>query len=151
MLYIVILFLIGINCFDTFKPIISRKFNCKIYCNSDNNGIKLTLEILTNYNNAYLARNRKGREEGKTSKIVELERVQELKADGIKKEREQLRDATISIRKQSDEITLGIMADTGTRAIACLKAWVSGLDLPRGILRAVDENNDEVEVLYILK
>ena len=81
--------------------------------------------------------------------MVELERVQELKADVIKKEREELRNATINIRQYSDEITLGIMADTGTRAIACLKAWVPGLDLPRGILRAVDENNDEVEVFYI--
>lgn len=147
MLFIIIsiYILVGISCFDTLKSLNSRNFNSRIYCNN-NNDIKVSIEILTNYNNAYLSRNKKGRLEGKSSKIVELERVQELKADGVKKEREELKNAAISIRKFSDEITLGIMADTGTRAITCLKAWVPGLDLPRGILRAVDENNDEVEV-----
>ena len=75
--------------------------------------------------------------------------MQELKADGIKKEREELRNAVDNICKNSDEITLGIMAGTGIRAIACLRAWVSGLELSRGILRAVDENNNEVEVFLL--
>ena len=41
---------------------------------------------------------------------------------------------------------LGIKAESGTRALAVLKAWVTHMELPRGNLMAVDENNDPVEV-----
>ena len=77
-----------------------------------------SIDILNTFNRDYLSRNKKGRLLGKSSKMVELERVQELKSDGIKKEREELRNATINIRKYKDEITLGIIEDKKKRAIA---------------------------------
>ena len=143
---LIISFFIRITSINSFKslPRITKR---SLKCNDET--ILSSISILTNYNNEYLARNRKGRIEGKNSKIVELERVQELKTEGIKKEREQLRNALLDIKIYSDEITLGIMAGTGARAISCLRAWVSGLNLSRGVLRAVDENNDEVEVIII--
>ena len=156
---ILILLLLTISSINTLKsslPII-KSYNTCLYCNgitssvssSVSSSIVSSITVLTNYNNEYLSRNKKGRVQGKNPKIVELERVQELKADGIKKEREELRNAVDNICKNSDEITLGIMAGTGIRAIACLRAWVSGLELSRGILRAVDENNNEVEVFLL--
>lgn len=147
LIFMLISFLVIIISINSFKTLPRFIKDCNIlYCIDE---IPSSISILTNYNNDYLARNRKGRLEGKNSKVVELERAQGLKADGIKKEREELRNAILCIRKYSDELTLGIMAGTGVRAISCLRAWVSGLNLPRGVLRAVDENNDEVEVIHI--
>jgi hypothetical protein len=155
---LLLLLLITINSINTLKSSLSiiKSYNTYLYCNgipsissSMPSSMSSSITVLTNYNNEYLSRNKKGRILGKNPKIVELERVQELKADGIKKEREELRNAVDNICRNSDEITLGIMAGTGIRAIACLRAWVSGLELSRGILRAVDENNNEVEVFLL--
>lgn len=89
---------------------------------------------------------KKGRDEGKTPQRIELERAQALKGEGILKERTAIKQAVQNVMPVADEICLGIMALSGERAISVLKAWVSGLHLPRGILHAVDENNDSIEI-----
>lgn len=90
-----------------------------------------------------LLRLKKARADGRQIAVVELERAQLLKAEGMKAERDGLRISTVATRHHSQEIVLGIMADSGARGIRILKAWIGGLDLPRGVLRAVDENSGE--------
>lgn len=75
---------------------------------------------------------------------VELERAQLLKADGIKREREELRQAVSIIQKHSIELSLGIMSETGKVATETLKSWVNALNLARGELHGVDDSGDEV-------
>ena len=81
--------------------------------------------------------------EGRHIALLQLDRAQKMKADGIKAEREALRTAVLTVVKESEYITLGIMADTGDRAVKTLRAWVGALALPRGILRAVEESSSE--------
>lgn len=85
-----------------------------------------------------------GRSQGKSPMRVELERAQVLKADGIKKEREELRAAVSNIRKHSIELSLGIMSESGKVAIETLKAWVNALDLSHGQLHGVDDTGNEI-------
>jgi len=75
--------------------------------------------------------------------VVELERAQELKGEGLKAERERLRGATALVTQRADSVVLGIMAESGRRGVRALRAWVEGLGLPRGVLRAVDETTGE--------
>ena len=86
---------------------------------------------------------KKARADGRPIALVELERVQLLKAEGMKAERDKLRISTIATTRFAREIVLGIMADSGARGIRVLKAWIGALYLPRGVLRAVDENSGE--------
>lgn len=86
---------------------------------------------------------KKGRAESKNPFTVELERAQILKADGIKQERKNLRNAVSSISSISQEICLGIMATSGEKGISALKSWVSELELARGQLFAVHEDTNE--------
>ena len=85
-----------------------------------------------------------GRSQGKSPSKVELDRAQVLKADGIKKEREELRNAVSNIRKHSLELSLGIMSESGKVAIDTLKSWVNALDLAHGQLHGVDDTGNEV-------
>jgi len=104
------------------------------------------LLLLKSYNDEYLNRMRRGRNEGKTPRTIEFERAQTLKSDGIKQEWQQLRESTQLIRSNATEIVLGIMVESGTKGIEVLKNWVSGLNITRGILRAVNENNEVIEL-----
>lgn len=94
-----------------------------------------------------MGRLKQARADGKAMSLVELERAQQLKADGLKAERDGLRRATICTTRQATEVVLGIMSDSGARGIRVLKSWVTGLILPRGVLRAMDEKTgDEVSI-----
>ena len=115
-------------------------------CAADATELEAALASLAQFDEAYLARMRHGRTHGKTPQQVEFERAQLLKADGLKAEREELRFATKLVASAAVETTLGIKAESGTRGLEVLKAWVSGLSLTRGVLRAVDENNAEVPI-----
>ena len=65
----------------------------------------------------------------------------------MKAERERLRGATALVTQRADGVVLGIMAESGSRGIRALRAWIEGLGLPRGVLRAVDETSgEEVDV-----
>eukprot|EP01037_Dinobryon_pediforme_P023999 gene23999-25626_t len=75
-----------------------------------------------------------GRLEGKSPKIVELTRAQQMKADGIKKEWNMLKQSVRSVTSASSEIVLGIMAVSGANGIEILKKWVTSLNISRGIL-----------------
>ena len=92
-----------------------------------------------------LKRERIARREGKTIQIVELERAQALGGKALKQERENLKLATTIVRQSSREVVLGIKADTGSRAIQTLRSWVAGLQLPRGTLRTIDENDEPAD------
>ena len=102
--------------------------------------------MLAAFDEAYIARMKKGRAEGKSPFAVEFDRAQLLKSDGLLREREQLREATKAVAAVAAETTLGIKAESGLQGLAVLRNWVSGLSLTRGVLRAVDENNQEVAV-----
>ena len=85
--------------------------------------------------------------EGKPLAVLQFERAQKLKKEGLQIERDQLRSSVLTIVKESESITLGIMADTGERAIQTLRSWVAALELPRGVLRAVEESSaKELEI-----
>jgi len=47
-------------------------------------------------------------------------------------------------------VILGILADTGQQGVDVLRNWVSGLSLPRGVLRAYDDIGDEINVNSLL-
>jgi Domain of unknown function (DUF1824) len=86
---------------------------------------------------------KQARSEGRPVAILQLEKAQTMKGESIKAERDALRNAVLLLTKESELITLGIMAESGGRAVRTLKAWVSALELPRGILRAVEESSGE--------
>jgi len=106
--------------------------------------VEAALLVLSEYNDAYLARIKSGRLRGLTPEGVALERAQSLKVEGMAAERQALQNATRLLSSKSTEVTLGIMAESGVRGLGALRAWVSGLSLPKGVLRAVDENGLEV-------
>ena len=108
--------------------------------------VDAALSVLSAYDDAYLARQKAGRAQGKSPFSVEFERAQQLKAEGLQLEREQLRQATKTITSVAEQTTLGIKAESGIQALDVLRGWVGGLLLQRGVLRAVDENNVEVEI-----
>ena len=87
-----------------------------------------------------------GRLEGKSPKIVELTRAQQMKADGIKKEWNMLKQSVRSVTSASSEIVLGIMAVSGANGIEILKKWVTSLNISRGILNAVDTDNQPIDI-----
>ena len=87
-----------------------------------------------------------GRTEGNSPKLVEFARAQQLKADGIKSEWTMLRESLLVVRNFSSQIVLGIMAESGNKGVDTLKCWVSELSLPRGMLHAVDENNQRLQL-----
>jgi hypothetical protein len=105
-----------------------------------------SLEVLSEYDADYLRRMRNGRKEGKTPYQVELEHAQTLQADGIQEQREQLRSAVSVVVFESSETCLGIMAKSGEKAIEVLRSWIGGLELPRGLLTAVDETGVAMDV-----
>lgn len=87
-----------------------------------------------------------GKKEGKSPKMIEFERAQRLTADGIKNEWQLIKTATSTVSESASEVVLGIMADTGTKGIDSLKAWVTGLQLTKGMLRGYDDSGAEVSV-----
>lgn len=93
-----------------------------------------------------LLRMKTGRAEGKSPKLVEFARAQQLKADGIKREWSMLRDSLLVVQNYSSQIVLGVMAESGDKGVDTLKSWVSGLGLPKGMLHAVDENNQRLQL-----
>jgi hypothetical protein len=108
------------------------------------------LAVLKQYDSEYLAMLKQSKVEGRSLLILQLERAQRLKGVGLQAEREALRNAVMVVTKESEQVTLGIMADSGTIAIRTLKAWVTALDLPRGKLRAVEEGSTEdLELRYV--
>lgn len=56
-----------------------------------------------------------------------------------------LRLSSKHISATASEVVLGIKASTGEQAISTLKNWVTGLNLPRGILNAYDNDGNEVQ------
>jgi len=108
--------------------------------------VQKALVVLSEFDDAYLLRMKKGRAEGKSPVAVEFERAQTLKGEGLQRERELLREATKIVVSAAVETTLGIKAESGLQGLAILRNWVGGLSLRRGVLRSVDENNLEVEV-----
>lgn len=125
------------------KPLFSSKVAMDE--GSELDSISGAIECLTKYDKEYLKRMTKGRKEGISPQQVEFDRAQILGASGLKAEWTSLRIATTACSSDATEIVLGIMCDTGSRGIDILRAWVTGLALPRGTLRAVDVNNQEVE------
>lgn len=69
--------------------------------------------------------------------LLQLEDAQNMKGETLKAEREALRCAVMLACKESDSVTLGIMAESGGRAVRTLQAWVSALKVPRSVRRIV--------------
>ena len=109
------------------------------------NKLQESLKILENYNLEYLLRIKQGRVAGKGPRLVEYERAQHLKVDGIKKERILLQEALKDVTTAADEVVMGIMADRGSQAIKVLRGWVNCLELPRGVIRCIDVNEKDVD------
>lgn len=109
------------------------------------------LTTLREYNDDYLERMRKGRQVGKSPSIIELDKKQLLKAEGLKLEHHILRNALTFTTHSSEEIVLGVMAPSGSKAIACLQKWVSSLDLPRGVIYTYDEDGNSIDSHHLLE
>ena len=110
------------------------------------NSVPDALASLDRYNTEYLLRIKSGKKVGKTPELIEFERTQELKPEGVKQERLQLGASIRTVAEASTEIVLGIMATRGSSAISCLKAWVHALGLPRGVIRVIDHSDKDIEV-----
>ena len=89
---------------------------------------------------------KKGRKENKSPMRVELERAKLLKAEGIKKELDDLRRAIVCVNLHSTEIILGIKVEKGSVGVSTLKSWVSALNLPQGYIFAFDDTGNSAEV-----
>ena len=90
---------------------------------------------------------RQAKIEGRPIALLQFDRAQKMKSEGIQIEREALRTAVLTVIRESELVTLGIMAETGDRAVSTLKAWVGALGVPRGVLRAVEESSStEIEI-----
>ena len=105
-----------------------------------------SIGTLEKFNTDYLDRMKVGREMNMTARQVEFQRAQILKADGLAKEKLALQEATKSLASYSLCTVLGIKAETGEKATNILRAWVSELGMKRGVLRAYDDNNNEISV-----
>lgn len=77
---------------------------------------------------------KQSRAENRSMALLQLEDAQNMNGDTIKDERESLRYAVLLACKGSDTVTLGIMAESGGRALRTLQAWVSALQIPRSVL-----------------
>ena len=78
---------------------------------------------------------KQSRAENRSMALLQLEDAQSMNGETIKDERESLRDAVLLACKESDTVTLGIMAESGGRAVRTLQAWVSALQIPRYVRR----------------
>eukprot|EP01041_Mallomonas_annulata_P013255 gene13255-28071_t len=105
-----------------------------------------SLEVLEIFNNQFLGRQDEGRKKGLSPMQMEFRRAQELGPAQLLEERLQIRESLVNLASCSKEIVLGIMAENSDRAISVLRLWVTGLGIKRGVLRAVDENNAEVDI-----
>lgn len=76
---------------------------------------------------------KQSRAENRSMAILQLEDAQNMNGETIKDERESLRCAVLLACKESDTVTLGIMAESGGRAVRTLQAWVSALQIPRSV------------------
>ena len=92
------------------------------------------------------ARAAAGRIDGKSPRVVDFIRAQQLGKVGMSQEWSDLREATKIVTNVSSEVVLGILADTGVSGIDTLRNWVCGLQLPRGTLTAYDELGSEVNI-----
>jgi hypothetical protein len=113
---------------------------------SNQNQLEEACQTLSDYNTAYLSRMREGRKDGLTPQATEFKRIQADGGEAVKAERATLRAAAMEVVSKADEVVLGIMADTLASGIRVLKTWIPALDLPRGVLRAVDANGAEIEL-----
>jgi hypothetical protein len=100
---------------------------------------------LATYDKQYLERMRQSIAENVSVSLLEFRRAQYLKASGIQEERDRLKEACLVVRNHSEQIVLGIMTSTGAQGIDSLRQWVDSLSLPRGMLRAVNDMNEEVD------
>ncbi|KAJ1414020.1 hypothetical protein B484DRAFT_454947 [Ochromonadaceae sp. CCMP2298] len=98
-----------------------------------------SLQVLQTFNDKFNQRVKNGRSAGKTAKLVEFERAQQLKGEGIRAERELLAASTATVCASASCVVLGILADSGQQGASALAAWVGALGLRRGVLRAYDE------------
>ena len=80
-----------------------------------------------------LEQSKQARAEGRSVASLQLEEAQNMKGETVKAERDALRSAVLLACKGSDTVTLGIMAESGGRAVRTLQAWVSALQVPRSV------------------
>lgn len=103
------------------------------------------IDQLRLYDSQYRDRMRQSKAENVTMALLDFRRAQELKATGLAEERQQLKQSCEIVKNYSDYIVLGIMTSSGAQGIEVLRRWVDGLGLSRGILRAVNDMNEEVD------
>lgn len=107
--------------------------------------IQSSIETLENFDADYRNRINQIQKDGLNPQLLEFYRVQELKAIQIQEERRNLKTACLEVSLDSESVVLGIMGNTGVDAIDTLRRWVSGLSLSRGLLKAFNDINVEVD------
>eukprot|EP01031_Cornospumella_fuschlensis_P040807 gene40807-49768_t len=81
---------------------------------------------------------------GNSPVLAEIMWMQSLGSAEVQNLWTKVKESSKTIVSSTDEIVLGIKAETGEEALAALRSWVSGLSLQRGVLRAYDEIGNEV-------
>lgn len=101
------------------------------------------LEYLQIFDNDY--RKMMFSSQGMDPQLIEFKRAQSMKPDKIKEERNNLKSSIKLITKESTQIVIGITCKSGLIGIEVLRNWVEALQIPRGVLRAVDDVNNEID------
>ena len=101
--------------------------------------LALSLRHLEDFDRDYVLRVAEGRRQGLSPQRAEFRRAQLLGKEGLRREREELRRHLLCVSQRSERVVLGIMADSGVRGLEVLRAWTTGLSLPRNKLFAVDD------------
>lgn len=89
-------------------------------------------------------RQKEARKSKKSPVLAEIEWMQSVGSSGVQQVWSGIKMSSKTIVSTSNEVVLGLKAETGEEAIAALRNWVSSLGLQRGILRAYNEIGDEV-------
>ena len=114
--------------------IITHKY--VLYTTIKSNAIHVTISLMREHSSIVdLELLKQSRAENRSMAILQLEDAQNMNGETIKNERETLRCAVLLACKESDTVTLGIMAESGGRAVRTLQAWVSALQIPRSVRR----------------
>ena len=101
--------------------------------------LALSLRHLEDFDRDYVLRVAEGRRQGLSPQRAEFRRAQQLGKERLQLEREELRRHLLCVSLRSERVVLGIMADSGSRGLEVLRAWTTGLSLPRNKLFAVDD------------
>jgi hypothetical protein len=76
--------------------------------------------------------------------LAEMQYMRSLGPEATQQLWSDIRDNTKQLSQSASEVILGIKAETGVVGLSALRAWVSSLSLPRGILTSYNDMGTEI-------